>query len=62
MSIRNRFEVFIDILCRVPPLLILDKVFQFQFKDYNDTWKSISFLIVVLFTCKSLDILICHFV
>ncbi|KAK7462624.1 hypothetical protein BaRGS_00038331, partial [Batillaria attramentaria] len=33
MSWRSGTEVVIDILCRVPPLLVLDKIFCFRFDD-----------------------------
>lgn len=37
MSWRSGTEVVIDILCRVPPLLVLDKIFCFRFDD--DAWQ-----------------------
>ena len=38
MSWRSGTEVVVDILCRVPPLLVLDRIFCFQFEA--ETWGS----------------------
>ncbi|KAK7466755.1 hypothetical protein BaRGS_00037164 [Batillaria attramentaria] len=51
MSWRSGTEVVIDILCRVPPLLVLDKIFCFRFDD-DAALQEILLWIFLLFICK----------